>query len=148
MMLSATIVAPASADTFNVGALTDEPYINSVLHDAGSFLDVYNFSVTKLTSLVLGVVSNEVASPGFGSILSIDGLKMGLFNMSNPGLLAFPLTPGNYAVEVSGLADGRQGGAYLFSMAVPAAPVPEPAIWISLLAGGVLLTQIARQRKR
>jgi hypothetical protein len=148
VMLSAAVVGGANADTFNVGSVTDEPYIHSVLHDAGSFLDVYNFSVNTLTNLVLGAVSNEVSSAAFGSILSVDGLKLGLFNATSPGALAFPLTAGNYFVEISGKADGRNGGAYLFSMAAPAAPVPEPAVWIFLLAGGALVTGVARYKRR
>jgi hypothetical protein len=147
VIMSASIAGTANADTFNIGTLGNEPYINSVLHDAGSFLDVYNFTVTKLTNLVLGAVTNEVASPTFGSILSIDGLKVGLFNATTPGALAFPLSAGNYFVEVSGKADGRNGGAYLFSMAAPIAPVPEPGIWLSLLAGGAFLSRVARRAR-
>ncbi len=148
LMMSVSLMGVVRADTFNVGTLGEDPYINSVLHEAGSFLDVYNFTVNKLTNLVLGAVSNEVSSPAFGSILSIDGLRVGLFNLGSPGMLAFPLTAGNYAVEISGKADGRSGGAYLFSMAAPAAPVPEPAVWLSLLAGGAIVARTARSRRK
>jgi hypothetical protein len=147
LVLSTGLVGGASADVFDVGAVTDEPYINSMLHPSGSFLDVYNFSVSKVTNLVLGAVTNEISNPSFGSILSIGGLKLGLFNSSNPGVLAFPLMAGNYSVEVSGTAKGRSGGAYLFSMAAPIAPVPEPAIWVSLLVGGVLVTRLVRRER-
>lgn len=141
------ISATAQADTFSIGTLGDEPYINSVLHEVGSFLDVYNFSVAEVTNVAIGAVSNEIDNPLFGSILSIEGLKMGLFSASNPGLLAFPLAPGDYFVEVSGKADGRFGGAYLFSIATPVTPVPEPELWLSLIVGGSLVAAVAARRR-
>lgn len=167
----AGVAAGASADTtYNIGALTSTPYINTATVAAGAvftlpptgatqynFTDTYTFSVAD--GLVAGTavtVNLDLGSFGF----HISNLKLDLFNTSNLWIdgdlvvdamdnsvsVDMPLDAGNYYFLVRGLADGvtTNQGIYTFTTAA----VPEAETYAMLLAGlGLVGFMVSRRRR-
>ena len=146
---------------FDIGTLGTTPWINidhagGVLKP-GSFLDTYNFTIGSLTHIAANTVS---ATLGFGGapLLNITDLKYQLIDSANhtiwdssfggASVLGSPLAldgtfaSGNYHFQISGIADGSSGGAYIFSVAA----VPEPETWMMLLLGLGVAGIMARRR--
>lgn len=143
--------APAAAATYTVGPLSASPYVHSAVLPAGSFLDVYNFSVTSPAQVGASAVSLDLLLQSI-DLLHIGNLSLSLYDGSNallgtwggsPVNLDTLLGAGNYRVDVSGNADGLSGGAYLFSIAA----IPEPEQWMLFAAGlGLLGAMVVRRR--
>ena len=115
-----------------------------------TFSDTINFSLTGLSDLEVGAVSNI-----FGSF----GITSGLVSVSKGATLldSFAVTgstnsamysslgAGDYSIVISGTVSGKSGGNYLLNAAVT--PVPEPETYALMLAGLGAVAFIARRRK-
>lgn len=144
---------PAAAATYAVGTLSATPYVNAVVLPTGSFLDVYNFSVSSPAQVGASAVSLDLLLQSL-SLLHIGNLQLSLYDgadtwlgnwYGSPANIEATLAVGNYHVDVSGNADGLSGGAYLFSIAA----VPEPEQWMLFAAGlGLLGTMVRRRGNR
>ena len=139
----------ASATTFNAGTLTTTPYTNAAMVSPGTFTDIYTFAIGALPTAVASTVSLDLGVPGTPfNFLHITGLTLSLYDSSNfflgsaPLNLTATLSPGNYEMRVSGLADGTSGGGYGFAIAA----IPEPGQWLMLLAGIAMLGVMVRRR--
>jgi len=146
----------ASASTYNWGALNAQTDAQTAYVPAGSFSDVYLFSVAGNNNGVSSVVSLDLSSifditNGTYSIW-LDNGAAGPNPISDDTQLAswtfngttgsashtISLGAGNYYYMVSGTADGTGGGtgyAGLYTIAAAVMPVPEPASVALLLAG-------------
>jgi hypothetical protein len=143
--------APAAAATYPVGPLSASPYVNSAVLPAGSFVDIYNFSVTAPAQVGASAVSLDLLLHSL-SLLHIGGLSLSLYDGTDTLLGSWGGSPvnfdsllgaGNYHINVAGNADGLTGGAYLFSIAA----IPEPEQWLLFAAGLGLLGAISRRRR-
>jgi hypothetical protein len=108
----------------------------------GSFVDIYNFTIgAGYQTLSTSAVSYSPTGTGIVSDLSLTlyggadgtGTALATVSSSNGSLIDYSnlLATGIFSVKVSGLADGRVGGGYNFSIAA----VPEPSGWMLLLCG-------------
>lgn len=143
----------------DLGTLSPTVQEQTSFYSAGSFSDIFNFSVgadqhtfvgsaanwtpegyaadaTHVSSLTLTLYS-DVGGTGavVGQVSSTNGAAIDL-----SGILA----QGDYSVQISGLADGTLGGGYQLSVLA----VPEPAEWMMLLAGLMVVTFVARRKTR
>jgi hypothetical protein len=164
VMLVAAFIGSAKAadmtsDT-NVGFLTSfAAGVNYMVPPAtpgATFSDTFRFSLagpstfvsalTTLTFLPLVGISNfllELQAPGGGSISTFAPTTIGVVSVIQTPQLT--LAGGiDYKAIVTGTVSGATGGSYTVNMA--AAPVPEPAEWMMLLAGLLVMGFIARRR--
>src|SRR2546422_199202 len=141
----------------NLGTLDPTVQTGTYLFGAGSFMDVFNFTVSSANQTVTS--STVTLGPdGMPSLTAVTGLKYELFsglgalgtplstnflpaNSGQLDLTAF-LTPGDFSTRISATA-GSLGGGFSFSTA---AHNPEPAEWMMLLAGLVVVGFIARRK--
>ncbi|WP_020162416.1 FxDxF family PEP-CTERM protein [Cycloclasticus pugetii] len=145
MMLFAT---SAYSTTYDIGILTETPYVNTVPVAIGSFSDVYEFTIAIQASGASNITSHNLAL-WENDILAISGLTLKIYN-SGAELLtgdyqSLMLSAGAYTAEVSGTATGSDGGMYTFSAI--AAPVPE-ASTLSLMLAGFGLVGFMSYRRR
>jgi hypothetical protein len=143
-----------------LGTLDPTVQTRSHLLGAGSlsFVDVFNFTIGAINRNYSG--STVALGPnGTPSATTVAGLTYALFSgfnapgtpLSSPILidssgrldLSALLTPGDFSVRISGTA-GPVGGGFSFSTAAN----PEPAEWMMLLAGLVVVGFIARRKTR
>jgi len=141
----------------NLGTLDPTVQTRTDLFGAGSFMDIFNFTVGATTQTVTSSTVT-LAPDGTPSLTAVTGLRYDLF--SGFGALGTPLstsilpvnsgqldlsallTPGDFSARISGTA-GPLGGGFSFSTA---AHNPEPAEWMMLLAGLVVVGFIARRK--
>ncbi|HZX27551.1 MAG TPA: FxDxF family PEP-CTERM protein [Telluria sp.] len=132
---------PLAPDTFY--HLFDHP-------DIGMFTDTITFSITA-GDLSSSANPLNVKLKGINTS-NIDGLSYVLWSgEDNLGTFAgdnstwtMTLPAGDYAIKVSGNANGTHGGSYGFDMQLAA--VPEPETYAMLLAGLGLVGFAARRR--
>lgn len=126
---------------------------------SGSFADIFNFSIGTENQAFLGSAAG-LSSEGTPTIGAVSDLTFTLFAGSNATGpiqgsvtsatgsvidLSGALVEGAYSVRVSGLiADGALGGGYALSVSA----APEPAEWMMLLAGLLLVVAVARRKTR
>lgn len=159
--LAALTIAPAAwADNLNVNAgilpiSPLAPYAHVFTHEVSSFNDTVDFvlstgtldssanalnvSLQNLTVLNIHDLSYTV----WGGTAGNDVTAYGTFAGNNISYSLSGLMPGNYHLNISGVADGSSGGAYGLAMA---ASVPEPETLAMLLAGLGLLGIVQRRR--
>jgi hypothetical protein len=157
------VVIAATGMMGSVQAQTDLGILSPTVQErtgsfaSGSFADTFNFSIGAEHQGFLGSAVG-LASNGTPTIGSISDLTFTLFAGSNATGpiqgsvtsangslidLSGALVEGAYSVRVSGLiANGALGGGY--GLAVSAAP--EPAEWMMLLAGLMLVAFVARRK--
>jgi hypothetical protein len=154
VMIAATgMMGSAQAqNTFNLDTLSPTVQTRTDIFGAGSFADIFNFTVDA-THHTVSTSTIQLAPDGTVSSTSVTGLKLELFSGFNPpvsgatplitglDLNAELLTPGDFSVRVSGVA-GPAGGGFSFSTAAN----PEPAEWMLLLAGLVVVGFMARRK--
>lgn len=169
--LAGAMAASASAadTTYNMGALSATPYINTATVSAGTaftlpgtgttsfnFTDTYNFTVDD--SFVAGTavtVDLDLGSFGF----HISNLKLDLFDAGDAWVVgdivsglqdasvsvAAPVTAGNYYFKVRGFADGEGTGQGIYTFTTAA--VPEAKTYAMMLAGlGLIGFTVLRRR--
>jgi MYXO-CTERM domain-containing protein len=141
-----------------LGTLSPSVQTQTGLVGSGSFADIYNFSIGAEHQGFLGSALG-LAADGTPTLGSISNLTLTLFSGSNAtgpiqGTVASSngslinlsgaLVEGAYSLKVSGIANGTLGGAYQLSVSA----APEPAEWMMLLAGLVLVAFVARRKTR
>lgn len=151
--------AQAADKTFDLGTLSTTVLQQTDFYSTTgySFEDIFNFTIdanyrtlnsstvkhtpdgtdanqTHVSNLKLELYAGSDAGGAMlGSVSSLDG---GLINLG-----AF-LDPGNFSARVTGKADGQLGGGFRYSVAA----TPEPAEWMMLLAGLLVMGFIARRK--
>ena len=146
-----TMGSAQAQNTFNLGTLSPTVQTQTDIFGAGSFADIFNFTVDASNHTVSSSTI-QLAPDGTVSSTSITGLKLELFSGFNPSLGATPLfsgldlnaellTQGDFSARISGTA-GSVGGGFSFSIAAN----PEPAEWMMLLAGLVVVGFMARRK--
>ncbi len=141
----------------SLGTLDPTVQTRTDLFGAGSFMDVFNFTVGATNQTVTSSTAT-LAPDGTASLTAVTGLKYDLFSgfsalgtpLSTDILpvgsgqldLSALLTPGDFSARISGTA-GPLGGGFRFSIA---AHNPEPAEWMMLLAGLVVVGFMARRK--
>ena len=125
-------------------------------------IDSYNFYDDFIINIPNSSVNSVSSTIDFGNLFRISNLQVRLYAGSTPSLTpvgvidgwstaisagsetgtvsVLPLTtldPGNYVLEVRGLADGQYGGSYSGVLNVAAVPLPAAA-WLLTSAIGVL----------
>lgn len=149
----------ATAATYEVGdlaALTagdDGGWIGSIAFGAGSFNDVFNFSLSSPSDFGafisrLATKSNQLLSNFDGALSGPAGFSQHL-NFAQLGSTvqtldyAGSLGAGNYSLAVSGVAS-RSG---FYAVQLQAVPVPELDSYALLLGGLGMLGLVARRRR-
>jgi hypothetical protein len=147
----------ANASTTDLGPVsaTVPTAFNGVVMPAGTFEDIFTFSLPANMGSGYSLTNFPISTPGTASpILNTVLSTMSLF--SNPDGILFngddrllssvpagsgdkltlnwgPTTGGAMYLYISGIAKGSLGGAY--NGAISVTPVPEPETWAMLLAG-------------
>ena len=147
-----TVGTPVTFGSLSAPGPFSDTYTFSLPLNGGTAYSASNFSLvpTNLNALLttLTVYSNPSGIPyTFGD--SIAGTS------SVPGGSALQLqlpalAPGAFYLVISGVNTGGLGGQYNGSISAVAAPVPEPASYLTMLAGlsAVGFIAVARKRRR
>lgn len=150
-----TMIGSVQAQT-NLGTLSPETQVQTDFFAVASFADIFNFTVGATNHTVLASVVG-LASDGTPTVGAISNLTLDLYagsgaagsaletRLSADGSLidlATVLASGDYSARISGLVGGEVGGGFQFSIAA----VPEPAEWMMLLAGLVVVGFMARRK--
>lgn len=156
------ITASAHSADYNFGNANEVGVIFGSHAVSGSFTDRLLFNITSPAAFLSGSLQDVPVSFTFGAsvfnVLNIDNLKLTL-HTSNGALLVdigsgddvggsgiLPMGMGYY-YQVTGIANGTNGGRYTFSAFAQA--VPEPGTWAMLLAGlGLVGLQLRRKSKQ
>jgi hypothetical protein len=122
-----------------------------------TFSDTFKFSLAGPSSFI-AALTTVTFMPVLGisnfllELRAPSGLSLGTFSPTTLGGVSVIQTPSmalagglDYKAIVTGRVTGAFGGSYTVAMA--AAPVPEPAEWTMLLAGLLVMGFIARRRK-
>lgn len=151
------VSAPAVGNTYDMGALSPAVRQQADFYAASSFADLFNFTVgTEYQTMLASAVNYAPDGTTAGATHVTDltftlyagsdatGTVLGEVSSSNGSLidLSQVLVSGDYSARVAGIADGQLGGGYLVSIAA----VPEPAGWMMLLCGLVVVAFIARRK--
>lgn len=159
--LIAVVAAAAtmgSVQAQDLGTLSPTTQTQTGFYASGeSFVDIYNFTIDAQYQTLLASAVNFTPSGTDPSMTHVTDLTLTLFggsnatgsalatvSSSNGSLIDWSsaLISGSYSARISGLADGGAGGGFLFSVAA----TPEPAEWMMLLAGLMVVGFIARRR--
>lgn len=153
----AGMMGSAQAAPFELGTLGSTTQQNTQIFPTSeplAFEDIYNFTIGDLHTLLASAVGHtpegttpeeaHVSNLSLSLFASADGSSLGSVSSASGTQvdLSQNLVSGNYFLKVSGIADGSLGGAYQFSIAA----VPEPAEWMMLVAGLLLMGFIARRK--
>ncbi len=146
----------AGANTFaygTIGPITGATLlgIGSGAHSAGSFTDIWTFTVAPTDNFFLGaeVLAGNASSGVTFSSVNLTGYPGAPVLFANTTNFFVPLSstllaPGAYTMTVIGNA-ATTGGFY--NAAVNFAPIPEPETYAMMLAGLGLMGFVARRRK-
>jgi len=155
---SAGVMAGSAIAQIDLGVLSPTVEQRTAFYGSGSgsFSDTFNFSIGAEHHGFVGIVDSFSAGNPVGAT-HVSNLTLTLFAGSNAtgpiqGTvtsangslidLSSLLAEGKYSATISGIADGTLGGGYQFSVSAS----PEPAEWMMLLAGLMLVTLIVRRR--
>lgn len=148
--------AQTAGQTFDLGTLSSNTQLTTDFFAGTSFADIFNFTIggsghTLVTSVV------GVSPDGTPTVGTVSGLTLELFagsgatgsaldtRLSLDGSLidlATVLAGGDYSARISGVADGGLGGGFQFAIAA----MPEPAEWMMLLAGLLVVGFMTRRK--
>ena len=158
VVAAAAAMGSVQAQVPNLGTLSPTPdVVTSTSITSGTFADIFNFSIgTDFHGFLGSTVGLDTS--GTPTIGTIDNLTLTLFAGSNAtgpiqGSVASAngslidlsgaLAQGDYSVKVAGLVhDATLGGAYRLAVSAN----PEPAGWILMLAGLMIVVFIARRK--
>lgn len=148
-----------SEQFFSVGNLPAAPadYFQLVSHQQDEFIDAFNFTVASDTvfstvnSLSVANAVPDSTNPFSSHISNLSYFinQGSLIVATYSGGLARSVTilpPGNYFLEVMGVADGTHGGSYAVDLAAASATA-EPATYAMLLGGLGVIGFSVRSRK-
>ncbi|MBL8376645.1 MAG: FxDxF family PEP-CTERM protein [Burkholderiales bacterium] len=125
----------------------------------GSFLDVYNFSLSR----ALGLNDSSTYS-SFSGLSTVSGFSARLYTASGSVVLISgsdgvpgprqtantfylpALSAGAYRLEISGVGGGVRGGSYAGTLTAVAA-IPEASTWAMMSAGLALVGMVAWRRR-
>ena len=145
MMGSAQALTPSD---LSLGILTPTATIRTDFGASGtSFADLFTFTLDSTNQIFTGSTT-PFAPPGVTGT-SITGLQFvlkdstGAVLFTGTSLTDTELTPGSFSMLVTGKADGVSGGGFQLAAA---AHNPEPAEWVMLLAGLMVVGFIARRK--
>jgi PEP-CTERM motif len=164
-LVAAAVLASAQAHaaTANLGVISGgaPTSFNAVSMPAGPFSDIFTFSIASAGAVgisamnfpVSGLFNTVFTSASLfsnpdglmfnadDSLVTLASIKSNAFSF-----LSSPVGAGSYYLNVSGIANGPQGGLYNGSLSVAA--VPEPQTYAMLLAGVGVMAFIARRRNK
>jgi hypothetical protein len=158
VVIAATgVMGSVQAQVPDLGTLSPTVQERLGFFNSGSFADVLNFSIGADYHGFLGTTVG-LAKNGTATLGAIDNLTLTLFEGSgatgtNRGSvtsadgslinLSGALLQGSYSLKVSGLVhDATLGGGYQLHVSAN----PEPAGWMLLLAGLMIVAFIARRK--
>lgn len=159
-LLGGSLISFSSyATTYNIGALSTTPYINTATV-TGLFTDYYNFSVVGPSTTAGSAVTLNLDLGDFG--FHISNLELDLYNASNTWIegdmvvnsndtavsVTETLVAGNYYFRVRGTGDGDSTGKGIYGFSAVAAPVPEIDTYAMMLAGLGLVGFAVNKRHR
>ncbi len=163
--LAVLLSAPAAyAATINWGLHDETEFAQVVVPVAGSFLDVFQFSLSPGADITSVAVSNNLpgsflVTEGHVDLWSIAAVSTFVATYDFSGSTGSTshvfasLAAGDYEYRVSGIA-GSQGtglsrGLYSITSSLnPVSPIPEPEIYALMAAGLGLMGFVARRRSR
>jgi hypothetical protein len=130
--------AQIPGNTFDLGTLTPAGTVTTDTFASGSFLDTFIFTISTTNTMFTGATeSSNVTNLQFQLLDSGNTLLFSGLNLSAD------LTPGSYHALISGdVASPGTSGTFSFSTAAN----PEPAEWMMLLAGLVVVGFMARRK--
>jgi hypothetical protein len=151
------VMGSAQAQTVtDLGTLSSDSQVQTDFFAESSFAEIFNFTVDGSNHTVLASAVG-IAPDGTPTVGTVSNLTLELFagsgatgsalatTTSLDGSLidlATVLAGGDYSARVSGLADGEVGGGFQFAIAA----MPEPAEWMMLLAGLVVVGFMTRRK--
>ena len=156
----------ANATLSVLGAVTiGTPVTFSSLSAPGPFSDTYTFSLPLNGGTAYSASNFSLVPTNLNALLNTlsvvsdpDGIPYTpddqvLQTVTAPGSSSIHIdlaavAPGKYYILVSGINTGGQGGQYNGSISAVAAPVPEPASYLTMLAGLSVVGFIAAARNR
>lgn len=158
VMIAATgVMGSAQAQTVtDLGTLSSDTQVQTNFFAESSFADIFNFTVGGTNHTVLASAVG-VAPDGTPTVGTLSNLTLELFAGSGATGSALAtsssldgslidlgtvLAGGDYSARVTGLADGGVGGGFQFAIAA----MPEPAEWMMLLAGLVVVGFMTRRK--
>lgn len=148
-----TMTGSAQAQT-NLGTLSSNTQVQTGFFTDSSFADIFNFTVGGGSHTVLASAVG-IAPDGTPTLGIVNGLTLELFAGSGATGSALEtrssldgslidlgrvLAAGDFSTRLSGLVNGS--GGFQFSIAA----MPEPAEWMMLLAGLVVVAFMARRK--
>lgn len=153
----------AQATTSDLGSVTAgaPTSFNAAATAAGPFSDIFTFSLPTSSSIGFSAINFPVSnlfnavltsaslfSNKDGALFNSDDTLIGSGSLNNNKITfsSGPLGAGSYYLNVSGIANGSQGGLYNGAISVTA--VPEPETYAMLLAGLGVMGFIARRRNK
>jgi hypothetical protein len=160
LLAGLSIAGVASASTTDLGPIAKGvPTSFAELNLPGAFNDVFSFSLTDKAEFGIGVTNFEPFSNlhtvllGLALVSNPDGklfngddklLKVGVPVGNALALTAWGLQPGNYYVDVVGIATGANGGVYQGTVL---SAVPEPETYALMLAGMAMVGFLTHRRR-
>ncbi|GBG15013.1 uncharacterized protein NMK_2614 [Novimethylophilus kurashikiensis] len=155
---AATVSLNGASFPYDLGADPTAANSYSVTHDAGSFSDVFNFTLSQASDTISSAVSLYL--PGINGSSAFYNITNGTLSLyqggsntllgstnwgSTNGVLSVNnVAAGSYYWKVAGDAVGLNGGVYLY--AADTAPVPEPSTYLMMLLGLGFLGFVAKRQ--
>lgn len=146
-----TAVPAAKAAIYEVGTISETPYVQFVSYGAPAFhfTDFFNFTVPAANDVASSAQNQPLAFDVF-NLLNISNLSMTLIDLDTLSPVAtgaaanyvLSLGAGDYRWEIEGTTSGDFGGLYSFQIAIRPASLPVPASLLLLAGGAALLVGI------
>jgi len=106
--------------------------------------EIKEFSLDSLSSFNASIFSSSGIKPFVGSILGRDNVFAQSFLIGESGSFSYLLDPGTYSFLLLGTVTGKNAG---YAGMISAAPVPEPAEWMMIMAGVAMMGFVVSRRR-